>query len=612
LLTEGLSAHARDVDTIRAGRETSALHRSPRRAVGSQFPTRSTKSMTAPMPPILYSRELRTERLIAGARVVLMAFSLVAAWLHPVAPAEHGLLVYSLLAAYAVYSTGLLILLRDAPAPLPYPIARHVVDVIVISAWLYLSLGVSSPFFPCFAFLLVATSLRWHWRGTLWTGAAMLAAVTVAGLCAALWWPDEFHENGFIVGVVSLVLTAVLLAKLGASEERGRRDVQELPAEPELAADDRDALIRQLPLWVAHVLGAQRALIAWEEPEEPRLCLASFGAEESRYSQIAPGIAEPMVPHELSGADFLCRRMGDAPQLVIYRSSGGFKRWHGSPLHPVLQALFAATSVLSVRLESETVRGRIFWFDKAGLNSDDILLGEIVARQVSSRLDRFYLLRQLAEQAVDAERARMGRDLHDGALHALAGVALELESVVRQRDLEFVDCQDRLRQIQRTLEMEQCALRMVIERLRSSGPAQRPNVCLSVRVKDLVERIERQRGLRVEWTGATTLDGLANEQAGDVYLLLHESLTNAARHSGAGVLRMAAGLRDGWLEISVADDGRGFPFKGRYDLPALTALDLGPATLKERVTRLGGGLTIDSTEHGSRLQIFLPAPDSMP
>jgi hypothetical protein len=59
---------------------------------------------------------------------------------------------------------------------------------------------------------------------------------------------------------------------------------------------------------------------------------------------------------------------------------------------------FAPTSVLSVRFEGKTVRGRIFWFDKAGLNSDDVLLAEIVGREVSGWLDRFYSLRQLAEQ----------------------------------------------------------------------------------------------------------------------------------------------------------------------------------------------------------------------
>jgi len=35
----------------------------------------------------------------------------------------------------------------------------------------------------------------------------------------------------------------------------------------------------------------------------------------------------------------------------------------------------------------------------------------------------------------------------------------------------------------------------------------------------------------------------------------------------------------------------------------------GPATLKERVTSLGGSLIVDSTDHGSRIEIRLPLPE---
>jgi len=568
LLTESSRTRVLEVDSAGAGKQTGGPRSPAAHTVGWMSPAPSRRSTTAPTAPILYSRKLVTERRIAGARVALVALSLVAAWLYPITPAELGLLVHRLSSAYAVYAAGMLVWMRVAPAPLPYPIARHIVDVTFTLALLYLSLGANSPFFPYVSCLLV-------------------------------------------IGILSLAAATLLLPKLGAVVERGGRDIPVLAAQPGLVADDQDVFICQLPVWAAQAVGAQRVLIAWEQAEEPWLCLASFNGESARFSKEPPGVIEPLVAPALSDADFFCRRTDDGPQPVIYHSAGEFKRWHGVPLNQVIRKHFGATSVLSVQLEGKSARGRIFWFDKTGLNSDDVLLAEIVGREVSGWLDRFYSLRQLAEQAVEAERARMGRDLHDGALHALAGVALELETVLRQQDFEFSDYRERLRLIQRTLETEQRGLRAVIDRLRRNGPPYPSSVGLSTRVKDLVERTERQRGLRVEWTGAIALDGLSNRQADDVYLLLHESLTNAARHSGANVLHMVTAMQNGRLEISVADNGRGFPFRGRYDLQALTTLGLGPATLKERVSGLGGELTIDSTERGSRLQISLPAPDSV-
>jgi signal transduction histidine kinase len=85
------------------------------------------------------------------------------------------------------------------------------------------------------------------------------------------------------------------------------------------------------------------------------------------------------------------------------------------------------------------------------------------------------------------------------------------------------------------------------------------------------------------------------------------AIINAARHSGASTVRLEAASQDGSITAVVADNGRGFPFKGRYDLAALRARRLGPATLKERVAKLGGSLIVDSTAHGSQVRISLAA-----
>jgi len=57
----------------------------------------------------------------------------------------------------------------------------------------------------------------------------------------------------------------------------------------------------------------------------------------------------------------------------------------------------------------------------------------------------------------------------------------------------------------------------------------------------------------------------------------------------------------------VADNGRGFPFEGRYDLASLDRAGQGPRTLKERVAALGGSLTIESSPAGATIEARLPA-----
>jgi signal transduction histidine kinase len=56
----------------------------------------------------------------------------------------------------------------------------------------------------------------------------------------------------------------------------------------------------------------------------------------------------------------------------------------------------------------------------------------------------------------------------------------------------------------------------------------------------------------------------------------------------------------------VVDNGRGFPFHGRYSHRDLTEGALGPRTLLERVASLEGTLAIESSASGARLDIALP------
>ena len=56
----------------------------------------------------------------------------------------------------------------------------------------------------------------------------------------------------------------------------------------------------------------------------------------------------------------------------------------------------------------------------------------------------------------------------------------------------------------------------------------------------------------------------------------------------------------------IADDGSGFPFRGRYDLTELEARGIGPASLKERVASLAGNLVLTSSLSGSTVEIELP------
>src|SRR5213075_1446019 len=127
---------------------------------------------------------------------------------------------------------------------------------------------------------------------------------------------------------------------------------------------------------------------------------------------------------------------------------------------------------------------------------DDLLLGEVVAGLVGARLDHLSLVTQLQETAATEERIRLARDLHDGILQDLAGVALQLESL-RPLLVASPEAKHRLESLERVLEAEQRDVRAVIEQLR---PASNPRHAfdLGANLEELRESFAATWGLSLE------------------------------------------------------------------------------------------------------------------
>ena len=112
----------------------------------------------------------------------------------------------------------------------------------------------------------------------------------------------------------------------------------------------------------------------------------------------------------------------------------------------------------------------------------------------------------------------------------------------------------------------------------------------------------------MEFRPEGTLGAVTQELAREASRIVHEALVNAARHGEASFVRLSVSRAAGELRLAVADNGRGLPFHGVYELAELVSRKIGPMALRERVRALGGTLRIDSSPSGARLDIGLPLP----
>jgi signal transduction histidine kinase len=60
------------------------------------------------------------------------------------------------------------------------------------------------------------------------------------------------------------------------------------------------------------------------------------------------------------------------------------------------------------------------------------------------------------------------------------------------------------------------------------------------------------------------------------------------------------------VTVTITDNGRGFPFTGRYSADELAQLNLGPKNLGDRVRAMHGSLVLESSPAGAELKVILP------
>ena len=553
------------------------------------------------------SSRARSERAIAIARVVLASTAFFALWLEPAQPGSEPFL-YPLYSAYALYAAALLLWSIWGDIGDRFPFATHAIDIVVFSAMQYLTLGPSSPFFVFFLFSVFCGAVRWGWQGTLATGALVIAAyLGMAGVTAVRTSVAELELNRFVIRLAYLLVATGLLVHLGRYEARLRLEIERLARWPAPLANDRDATIGRILEYGATLMQAGGVLAIWENSDEPQLHEARWIRGAVTVSKLPPTRLRITTDPELVNSTFLCTGPArDARAILLADHAGRLVRRDGMPLPTHILDRLDGSGLATAAIRTDLISGRVFFSDLGTPAAEALPLTELVAREIGSSLDQLYSAQQREELAAREERIRVARDLHDGVLQALTGVRLELRALAKAIPVSDNLLEQRLVSIERALAMEQRELRFFIAGLEpGAAPHQAGATDLARRLDSVRERLslEWQTPVTVRLSPQLMTIPEALEEA--VPLMVHEAAVNALKHAQASRVLVDVDSADGHLRISVSDDGQGFPFKGSYSHDTLAAAHVAPRSLFDRVSALGGQISIESSDRGSRVEMVL-------
>ncbi|GGR58452.1 sensor histidine kinase [Streptomyces roseolus] len=284
---------------------------------------------------------------------------------------------------------------------------------------------------------------------------------------------------------------------------------------------------------------------------------------------------------------------GDAPRYLAVRSATGL-------VCAVVLALLGFGLVLAVLLAGGVARGTI---GAAELLTQLVLGGVLLflglqglfaltaldarlAREFFGPSERELLRRRIEELslsraavvgAVDAERRRIERDLHDGVQQRLVALAMLIGRARRSGGRDPERAAGLLGQAHREAQEVLAELREVAWRV---YPSALDSLGLEEALGGVAQRCALPLRITYEVTGP-----LPRPVETAAYFVVSEAVTNAAKHSAASAVSVrVAGAPGGPLTVRVEDDGRGGadPAGG------------GLTGLRGRVAALDGVLRIDS------------------
>jgi signal transduction histidine kinase len=229
---------------------------------------------------------------------------------------------------------------------------------------------------------------------------------------------------------------------------------------------------------------------------------------------------------------------------------------------------------------------------------------ERIVRHVGPPLENVFLMRHLRARAVESERSRISRDLHDGILQTLLSLNIQLDVLRHKFPWTPEQAGKELETLQKTVQQESAELRRMVTDLR---PLRVESADMRELMLGFAERFRNEASMAVDLFIEDRNLRLPDRICRELFQIYRESLNNIKKHAKASHVVVKLGQDEAKVSLVVDDNGRGFSFSGRYSSEELDRLRLGPISIKERTRGVGGTLTVESNPgHGARLTVEIP------
>ncbi len=557
-------------------------------------------------------KTVRTERIIAGARLVLAiaAIGLVLLYPNPADPESGN--AYSVVVLYFLYAFAVVwIVDRNLMRVDRLGFGTQVVDTLWFPLILLRTQGENSPFFLYYVFSLITASFRWGFKETLFVNTANVGMYVIVHFATVR---EGFNFNRFWVRPTYLYVLACLIGYLGEHQRRVQRQLVSL-AELSSSILVKASFPRMLEAsmeQVRRLFRVEQCILVLEDDLSKRISLRKVGISVGSHFYQVGGLPSSemeflMAPRKnwgyfINPQNQLIRLLA-VKEIFVYDFES--QKPVSQAFHPSLHlaTLFEMKSMLSVPVYvGGTFVGRTYLVNRKNgiFSSSDLQYLKLIVSQLAPLLDNYRLLHRMQKISVLEEKNRIARDLHDGLVQSLASLDIRLEVCRKMFQDSSFSLRSELDELQRIVRDEYSELRNYMRRLRTPSFEGQE---LEKAIRSYAKAFERENNLKVRVSVPNSPIRLPRKVSREFYQIIHEALTNVRKHSGAKHVLVELIQKEDLFSLVISDDGLGFSAHPNEDKKGKGV----PWSISERANALQGSTLVESTPgQGCRLTINIP------
>lgn len=279
----------------------------------------------------------------------------------------------------------------------------------------------------------------------------------------------------------------------------------------------------------------------------------------------------------------LSQREDTAARNTAFGWQETLARWRlGFVVLALCNVLLAAALLCGARLKRRLVHDR----------------ERVVDQRVRARTQQLDSLASKLQEAAEAERAALARELHDELGALLTAAKMDVAWVKARLGSGFPALHPKLERVLHYLDQGVVAKRRIVEGLRPSTLA---SFGLATAVRELAEQIAERADWQLELQLPQWAPPLPQDIEIALFRVLQESLTNAAKYARARRVRVQLWYQTGSCRLEVQDDGCGFHAE------AVPATAHGLLGMRQRMEAKGGEWRVRSAPgRGTSICASLP------